>query len=1493
MNRGIICPALVVAFLAAHSSFLTLSAPAQVITTVAGAPWSFQGDGKPAINAPLGQVSSALVDSSGNVYVSDPNNNRVMKISPSGTLTVVAGNGLCGLSGNDGPATAAALCSPYGLALDATGNLLVVERYANRIRKVSPAGIISLFAGTGTAGFSGDGGPATGANLRQPMGIALDSAGNLYIAEYYNARVRKVSASGVITTFAGTGASGMGGDGGPATAAKVSPTGLATDSAGNVYIADYGNRVVRRVDRNGVISTFAGGGASTPSNVPATSAALRSPSDVKLDAAGNVLIVDSGLNQVFRVNAAGIITIVAGNLVRDFVGDGGPAANASFAFVDSLEIIPSCLATDGAGNLYICDTFNSRLRRVNSAGIITTVAGNGSYKFSGDGGSARSANLSNPHGVIKDTAGNLYVVDTINNRIRKIATDGTISTIAGTGFYGYAGDGGPAIAARMALPTAIAFDRQGNLLVADFFNHAIRSISPSGVITTLAGAPSRQGLAGDGGPAVNASLNFPIGVSADGGGNVYIADANNHRIRKVNAAGIITTVAGSTPGFSGDGGPATSASLQGPQSAIADAAGNLYIGDTFNQRIRKVTAAGIISTIGGTGANAFSGDGGPAVAAAFSLPTQLQFDSAGNLYVLDFGPSRIRVIAANGIVTTVAGGGGSGDGVLATNANIPAPAGFFLDGAGNLYVTDNQDRIRQVLAAPPTFSAAPASVSFTGPAGVPGVLTQQISLASAVQGLSWTATAATQSGGNWLSLASASGTIPANLAASVNAPTLSPGTYQGTITITVALANPSTISVPVTLTVTAATPANLQVQPSALSFQVQSGAAASSQSLSIGNNGGAALAWTATTTTTSGGNWLSLSAASGTSSPGSTQSIQVSANPAGLAAGVYSGSVTVSSASQTVIVPVTLSLLGQNQTILVSQSGLLFTGVAGGTVLPPQTIGILNTGQGTMSWTVSASTRTSAGWLSVTPASGTSEANSLTVPLVQVNVNTAGLSAGQYSGLIQVASSGANNSPQFVTVTLNVLPAGSNPGVTVRPTGLIFTARAGGGDPGSQTVQLGAAGTASVDYLSGVLTFGGNWLQILPGNGSFSATRGVSILAQPTLQPSGGALAAGIYSGSLTLGFSDRSPTQVVEVLFVVVPPASVAAQGMSPSDTAGCTPKKLLAVSRALSNSFSSPAGWPASLEVQVTDDCGNAVSNATVVASFSNGDPALALAGLGNGLYTGTWRPLNVGAQVVVSVRAVLPSLEVAQLRLQGQVGTNLNVPAVFAGGVVNGASFAKGDAVAPGSIVSVFGTSMAQTTGGASSLPLPTTLSGASLTIGGVAAPLFYSSTGQVNAQIPFELAPNSRPQLVLGTPNAYAVPETITIADVRPGIFTTDSSGAGQGAVTNPAGTIVDSRSPVIAGDVVVVYCSGLGATNPSVPTGSPAPGAEPLARALRIPAATVDGKTAAVQFGVLVAGFVGLYQVNVQIPAGVTPGSAVPLVILQSGVPSNTVTLAIR
>ncbi len=620
--------------------------------------------------------------------------------------------------------------------------------------------------------------------------------------------------------------------------------------------------------------------------------------------------------------------------------------------------------------------------------------------------------------------------------------------------------------------------------------------------------------------------------------------------------------------------------------------------------------------------------------------------------------------------------------------------------------------------------------------------------------------------------------------------------------------------------------------------------------------------------------------------------MQVGANGAGLAAGVYSGTVTVSSATtnQTTIVPVTLTVQAQTQTILVSQSGLLFTGVAGGSSVPPQTIGVLNIGQGTMNWTATASTLNGGLWLSVTPSSGSSVANSLQVPRVQVNVNTGGLAAGQYSGIVKIVSSGANNSPQYATVILSVLAAASNPGVTVRPTGLIFTARAGGSDPGSQNIQLGAAGAGSAQYLSGLLTFGGTWLQTTPGNGTVSALNPVTIAAQPAL----GSLGAGIYRGSLTLLFSDGSPSQLVDLLLVVAGSGpKIFPEGRSSEDATGCTPTQLLAVSRTLSGNFNSPVGWPASLEVQVADDCGNAVPNATVIASFSTSDPAIALASLGDGTYSGTWRPLNIGGQVVVTIRALLPGVAAAQITLQGQVGANIASPAVFAGGVVNAASFAPGGAVAPGSIVSVFGNNLAATALGASTVPLPTSLSGVSMTIGGLPAPLFYATSGQVNAQIPFELPANTRPQLLLTTPVSLAVPETITLAANRPGIFTVNSSGSGQGAITNPQGQIVDTTSPAPAGSIVIAYCSGLGATNPAVASGVVPPAAEPLARVTAPVTATIGELPAPVQFAGLAPGFVGLYQVNLQIPPNVNLGDAVPVVLTQGGVSSNTVTISVR
>lgn len=336
-------------------------------------------------------------------------------VSGEDTITTIAGSGSDGSSGDGGQATSASLRSPAGVAVDGEGNVYVVDTTGARVRKVTPDGLIVTVAGSGEAGFSGDGGPATEARLSLPMDVAVDAAGNLYIADYANNRVRKVTPAGVITTIAGSGGSGYTGDGGLATLARLdNPRGVAVDDAGNVYIADQDNNCVRRVSRDGLITTIAGTGTGGYSGDggQATSARLRFPSDVAVDGAGNVYIADNGNHRVRKV-AAGLITTVAGTGVAGLAGDGGPAVSAQLN-------TPAYLALDRNGDLYISDQVNHRVRKLTPEGILTTVAGT-SKGFAGDGGPVGVAQLDSPEGVALDRAGNLYIADTGNRRVRKVA----------------------------------------------------------------------------------------------------------------------------------------------------------------------------------------------------------------------------------------------------------------------------------------------------------------------------------------------------------------------------------------------------------------------------------------------------------------------------------------------------------------------------------------------------------------------------------------------------------------------------------------------------------------------------------------------------------------------------------------------------------------------------------------------------------------------------------------------------------------------------------------------------------------------------------------------------------------------------------------------------------------------------------------------------------------------------------------------------------------
>jgi sugar lactone lactonase YvrE len=498
--------------------------------------------------------------------------------------------------------------------------------------------MITTVAGNGSAGYSGDNGPAISAGIYIPHGVAVDASGNIYISDQGNKRIRKVNTAGTITTVAGNGTAGYSGDGGLATSASISYIfGVAVDSSGNIYIADYNNHRLRKVDVGGTITTMAGNGIGGYSgdNGPATSAYLYYPSGIAVDSSGNIYIADSSNNRVRKVDVGGTITTVAGNGTFGCSGDNGPATSASLNY-------PSGIAVDSSGNTFIADRFNSRIRKVNTAGIITTVAGYGTGGYSGDNGPATSASLNTPADVAVDLSGNIYIADSDNSRVRKVDTTGIITTVAGNDTWGFSGDGGPATFASLRAPFGASVDSSGNIYIADMYNHCIRKVDTFGIITTVAGN-GMAGYSGDNGPATSASLNNPTDVAVDSSGNIYISDQDNNRVRKVDASGIIITSAGNgIAEYSGDNGPATAAGLSALSRVAVDSSGNIYIAS--NNRIRKVDTGGTITTVAGNGIAGYSGDNGPATSASFNGSSGVAVDSSGNIYIADTGNGRIRKV---------------------------------------------------------------------------------------------------------------------------------------------------------------------------------------------------------------------------------------------------------------------------------------------------------------------------------------------------------------------------------------------------------------------------------------------------------------------------------------------------------------------------------------------------------------------------------------------------------------------------------------------------------------------------------------------------------------------------------------------------------------------------------------------------------------------------------------------------------------------------------
>ncbi len=664
------------------------------------------GDGGPAIAAQFGTIRGVAVDGVGNLYLSDTDNNRVRKVDAFGIVTTVAGNGTAGYSGDGGAATAAQLSLPYGLAVDAKGSLYVADYGNNRVRMVSPAGIITTFAGNGTEGYNGDNGRAAYAWLYGPRNVVLDAASNLYISEFYGQRVRMVWTSATapcpnplvtpapcpdtIYTFAGTGTAGFSGDNGSSTAAQLNqPAGLAVDNTGAVYIADSGNSRVRKVipatppSAGWVISTFAN---DTTQPIVAT------VTDIAVSGAGQSLtiyVAGGGGTGFFTARARWYFSVAAG-------------------VVSSSTLTGSGLAVDLAGDVFVAN--GAQVWKWNASAIASAgtaepspaapEAGDNYMTAIGDGSLATSAILHRPSAVALDTSGNLFIADTWTERVRIVLTTGKIQTFAGNGTRAYNGEGA-AVTAELNLPGGLAVGSSNNVFVADSYNERVREIT-AGIISTFVGTGG-EGLGQDGSAPSATQLNTPLGVCTGSDGSVYIVDTMNYRLLVVPPGGVATTFAGNgSQGNVGDGYYPQYAQLNRPSACTLDASGNLYIADTYNHSIRKVTAStGFIKTVAGTGATGFSGDGGAATSAALDIPSGVAADSYGDIFIADTGNHAIRMVTPDGLIHTIAGQGGmpgfSGDGGSATSASLNSPSGMVLDGAGDLYFADTgNNRVRRL-----------------------------------------------------------------------------------------------------------------------------------------------------------------------------------------------------------------------------------------------------------------------------------------------------------------------------------------------------------------------------------------------------------------------------------------------------------------------------------------------------------------------------------------------------------------------------------------------------------------------------------------------------------------------------------------------------------------------------------------------------------------------------------------------------------------------------
>jgi uncharacterized protein (TIGR03437 family) len=754
----------------------------------------------------------------------------------------------------------------------------------------------------------------------------------------------------------------------------------------------------------------------------------------------------------------------------------------------------------------------------------------------------------------------------------------------------------------------------------------------------------------------------------------------------------------------------------------------------------------------------------------------------------------------------------------------------------------------------------------------------------------------------WISVSLTGGPAPSGLVVSVNQGTLAAGTYPARIRVLDSNNLPTDVLVTLHVNNTAQ---QLTVSPSILRFGARAAAPGNLvENLLVSNAGAGTVAFTASVA--GGSSWISaITPSSGQTTLGQTSLaapvlLQVQVNTSGLPVGSYHDTIHMASPAGNVDIPISLFVAESGPLMAVNLTGVLFQARQNGGSSVADNIEILDTGGSTSTVNWTASLLSGSDWLNLVSSSGSATPGAPGVLSLALLQSATQMNPGPYYALVQIADSNSLNSPQFVTVVLNVEPDSVPPSPDVIPAGRLFTATVGGSAPAAQQVVINTSSASAVPFQVATTTTGqGSWLSATPlsGDASGQTPASLSISVDPT------GLAAGIYTGNVSVSISNV--LQSVNVTFLVLPASASNADarpraellGPGP-EVAGCTPSKLAITETGLANNFTVPAGWPATLIVQLNDDCGSPVLNGNVIASFSNGDPALALVGDSLGNYSATWAPGDLTSEMIVTLNATAGNLQPATATLYGGIAKNQTPPPTLApGGTLNNLNPVVGAALAPGTLVQVYGTGLAASSVSTGILPLPTLFNDTFAQIGAYQAPLYYLSSGQLNIQLPNPLPATQQIPILLSVNNALTLPTTLDIVRTAPGVLSY-FDGPTPPSLQNNAHivaqhsnfTLVTSANPANPGEYLVMYLVGLGATDPSVASGTPSPSST-LAKVTDMPTVTVDALPASVAFAGLTPGFVGLYQINFQVPTGAHSGEVV-ITVTQNGVAANPTLLPI-